>query len=293
MNQVSPPKIEAHELADEQEISLLDILRFLKSAYKTILIFGVIGLLAAIAYLVIAPQQYEATAQIAMAQIGAANNNNNNNLNPLGINVEDPTLLIARLGLPSSYTPEAILACAFEGKPEAGAALVKSIKLSIPKGVANVVELKTVGDSPKQAIQCADAIMELIKTTQNQILIPYIEEAKQKLAEEKARLQAAQQLISRSDKSGSGSMMGAVYLSTRDEINYLLDKIAALNNVVSNNQNRATRLITPIYASDLPISPKKRIALAAGLFGGLFLGLLIALAGQMITKLKSEMAGAA
>ena len=57
--------------------------------------------------------------------------------------------------------------------------------------------------------------------------------------------------------------------------------------MVTSNQNRATRLIAPIYASDMPISPKKRVALATGLFGGLFLGLLIALARQIMAKMKS------
>lgn len=80
----------------EAEISLLDILHFLKSAYKTIFIFGAFGIALAIAYLAITPKQYEATAQIVMAQIGAANNNNNN-INPMGVNIEEPSLLIARM----------------------------------------------------------------------------------------------------------------------------------------------------------------------------------------------------
>ena len=96
-------KLSSQENAiEESEISLLDILRFLKSAYKTILIFGVLGITLSIAYLVITPKQYEATAQIVMAQIGAANNNNNNNISPLGINIEEPALLIARLAMPTS-----------------------------------------------------------------------------------------------------------------------------------------------------------------------------------------------
>jgi hypothetical protein len=37
--------------------------------------------------------------------------------------------------------------------------------------------------------------------------------------------------------------------------------------------------------------PEKRNIFAAGLFGGLFLGLLIALARQMITKFKSQAGG--
>lgn len=269
------------------EISLIDILRFLKGAYKTILIFGVIGFLAAIIYLVIAPKKYEATAQILMAQIGAANNNN---LNPLGINIEEPALLVSRMSLPTSFSPQVISACGFDGKSEPGAALAKSIKLSPAKGVPNVVELKTVAPSREAALGCADAIFELIKTTQMQILAPYIQEAKIKLADDEARLDKAKDLISRADKSGSA--MGAAYLSTRDEIRYLLDEITSLKNVVISNQNRITHLVAPIYASDEPISTKKRIALAAGLMGGLFLGALIALLRQMIPKLKAQLQGA-
>jgi LPS O-antigen subunit length determinant protein (WzzB/FepE family) len=273
----------------EQEISLLDILRFLKSAWRTIAIAGLVGIALSIAYLAITPKQYEATAQIAMAQIGAANNNNNNNLNPLGINIEEPALLIARLSSPTSFDPKEIAACGFEGKPDAAAALVKAIKIAPAKGVPNVVELKTYGPSPAAAQGCADAIFVFIKKSQGNIIAPYIEEAKIRLLDDEQRIERARQLVSRSDKGGSA--ISAAYLSTRDEIRYLLDEMTGLKNILASNQNRATRLIAPIYASDVPISPKKRITLAAGLFAGLFLGLLIALARQMVTKLKSQVGG--
>ena len=271
------------QATQEGEISLLDILRFLKSAHKTILIFGVIGIALSIAYLAITPKQYEATAQIAMAQIGAANNNN---LNPLGINIEEPALLIARLSSPTSFTQEEIAACGFMGKRDGAAALAKAIKIAPAKGVPNIVELKTFGASPEAAKGCANAILDFTKKTQAQIVAPYIEEAKIKLADDEQRINSAKELVSRSYKGGSA--MSAAYLSTRDEIRYLLDEMTSLKNILASNQNRVTRLIAPIYASDAPISPKKRIALAGGLFAGLFLGLLIALARQMISRLKSE-----
>jgi len=275
----------------EEEISLLDILRFLKSAWRIIAIAGLVGIALSVAYLVMTPKQYEATAQIAMAQIGAANNNNNNNnnLNPLGINIEEPVLLIARLSSPTSFNPEEIAACGFEGKPNGAAALVKAIKITPAKGVPNIVELKTYGSSPAVAKSCADAIFNFIKKSQANILAPYIEEAKIKLLDDEQRIDKAKELVSRSDKGGSA--LSAAYLSTRDEIRYLLDEMTGLKNILVSNQNRATRLIAPIYASDVPIGPKKRIALSAGLLGGLFLGLLIALARQMVTKLKSQVGG--
>ncbi|QWE16943.1 Wzz/FepE/Etk N-terminal domain-containing protein [Polynucleobacter sp. AP-Nino-20-G2] len=265
------------------EISLLDVLCFFKVAYKIILVFGVAGSVIALAYLAVTPKQYEAVAQIAMAQFGAANNN----LNPLGINIEDPSLLIARLSLPTSFTPQVLSSCGKEDTTNPGASLAKAIKLAPPKGVANVVELKTFGQSPEAASTCTQAIFELIKVTQAQILAPYIEEAKTKLADDEERLIKAKDLVTKADKTGQA--VGAAYLSTRDEIRYLLDEITSLKNVVTGNQNRATRLIAPIYVSDTPIAPKKRVVLIAGLLGGLFLGLLLALAGQMWIKLKADM----
>jgi LPS O-antigen subunit length determinant protein (WzzB/FepE family) len=269
----------------EEEISLIDILRFLKGAYKMILVFGILGIAAAFAYLVITPKQYEASAKIAMANIGAANNNNS----PLGINIEEPASLISRLSTPTSYTPETLVACGLQDQANPALAL-SSIKLTVPKGVANQVELKTFGGSQQVAQDCALAVFDLIKTTQAQIVAPYIEEAKIKLADNQERLQKAKEVVARSDKSGAA--MSASYLSTRDEIRYLLDEITAIKNVVSSNQHRATRMVAPIYASDMPIAPKKRIILAAGLFCGLFLGFLIALARQMITKFNSQAGGA-
>lgn len=269
-------------LPAEEEISLIDILRFLKGAYKTSLVFGILGFVTAIAYLVITPKQYEATAQIMVAQIGVANNNN---ISPLGINIEDPALLIVRLAMPTTFTAQEIAACGFEGRPEAGAALAEAIKVIPHKGISNIVELKTVGQSPQLAIQCAAAIIELIKTTQNQLVISYIEEAKLKLVDDEKRLANTKDLAAKQDKEGSA--IGVIYLSTRDEIRFLLDQITAIKRIVSFSQNRATRMVAPIYVNDTPIAPKKRKILAAGLFGGLFLGLLIALARQMIAKFKS------
>jgi LPS O-antigen subunit length determinant protein (WzzB/FepE family) len=274
----------------EDEISLLDILLFLKRSWIIIAMFGAIGLATAVIYLLIAPKQYQAIAQIQMAQISAAanNNNNNNNINPLGINIEEPSLLIARMSFPTSFTSETSAACGLDGKENATSILAKSIKLSQPKGVPNVVELKTTASNPDLAQHCASAIYELIKTSQDKIVSPYIAEAKIKLADDEVRLAKAKDLVLKADKSGS--VMSAAYLSTRDEIRYLLDEIAALQNVVASNINRATRLVAPIYVSDAPISPKKQVTLVAGLLGGLFLGLLIAFGRQLIPKIKAQLA---
>jgi LPS O-antigen subunit length determinant protein (WzzB/FepE family) len=267
------------------EISLIDILCFLEDAYKTILVFGVLGIATAIAYLIITPDRFEAVAQIQMAQTSGANNNNHH-LSSLGVNIEEPALLIARLSSPTSFSAGAIAACGQQAQSNPALATAQTIKLAIIKGLSNVVELKTVGPTPEAASTCAQTIFELIKTSQAQILAPYLQESQTRLAEDGIRLDQAKALVAKADKSGAA--MGAAYLSTRDEIKYLLEEITTLQNVVSGSQTRATRLVSPIYASDNPVAPKKRIVLLVGLLGGLLLGLLIALGRQIWAKIQSQ-----
>ena len=285
MNQNSSRQLRPQDQINESEISLLDALIFFKRSYKLIVLIGILGVVTSFVYLLITPKQYRASVQIQMAQIGV--NNNNNNINPLGINIEEPTLLIARLSSPASYTAEITKLCGLDTAKDVQEVLSKSVKLTIPKGVANVVDLKIIGASPEASINCAQAVFDLIKTTQAQIIKPYIEEAKAKLLDNQERLAKAQDLVMKADKSGSA--MGAAYLSTRDEIRFLLDEIIALKNVVAANDNRATRLVAPIYVSEDPVAPKKGITLLAGLFGGLFLGLLIAIGRQIIPSLKAQL----
>jgi hypothetical protein len=268
-------------LNQEDEISILNILIFLKRSYKFIGLAGLLGIAASFGYLIIVPKQYQATAQIQMAQIGVSNNNN---INPLGINIEEPAILVARLSNPTSYSAEIAKACGLDSTKEAQAILPKLVNLKISKGIANTVDLKIIGASPEASLLCAHAVFDLIKNTQAQIIKPYIEEAKVKLLYNQERLGKAQELVMKADRSESG--IGAAYLSTRDEIRFLLDENTALKNMIISNENRATRLLAPIYVGDDPTGPIRRNVLLAGLLGGLFLGLLIAYGRQLLLVLK-------
>ena len=248
----------------EDEISLKDIIDFLVESWKSILATGVLGVLAAGTYIAVTPNQYEATAQIQAAQLSTGG--------ITGTNIEDPNLLIARMKLPSSYDQASIVACGYEGKKQAAEGLAKMIKLSLAKGT-QMVELKATGLSQEQATQCVQSVFNNIKQSQKIIAEPIIEEAKTKLARYAARLQEAQPFIAKADKAGSS--MSAAYLSTRDEMKYLTDEMIRLNDLISSASSRQTKLVSPIYAPENKVSPKRAIALVGGLMGGLFLGLVL------------------
>jgi LPS O-antigen subunit length determinant protein (WzzB/FepE family) len=259
---------------DEDELSLTDIVNFILEDWRIIVGFTLLGLGAAVAFINLAPKQYEAIAQIKMAQI-ASPNNNNNNINPLGVNIEEPAALIARMALPTTYSSEITEACGLSGKEDSSQLLTKKIKLSIPRQISNTIDLKLRDASPELAKNCSTSVFNLIKSSQEKLIAPYIEDAKSKLAIEQERLARATQLITRADKSGAA--FSAAYLATRDEIRYLLDQITGLQNIITQNESRATRLTAPIYIKDQPVFPPQRNSLLIGILGGGFLGLLFAL----------------
>ena len=265
----------------DQEISLLDILNFFKKSWKIMVLCTFLGLVGAVTYLGVTPPMYEASAQIRMAQLSQVNP-----ASPFGTNVEEPTSLIARMQFPTNYSDQVIASCAYQDKPQAALALSKAVKLAIPKGVANTVELKISAPSQQLAASCAQAIFMQIAHMQEEFSKVFVEEAKLKLAQDNERIEGARKLIARADQSGSA--MSAAYLSARDELTYFLTDREKMLDLINSVKSRGTRLDSPIYASEKPVFPKKAMSLVAGLLGGLCLGLIIALGRQGLRKLKAK-----
>ncbi len=269
----------------EDEISIKDIIDFLIESWKAILVTGLLGVLVSATYLIVTPNQYQATAQIQMAQISASNNNNSNSTNPLGVNIEEPNLLLARLKLPTTYSDEVIKACGFENASSPAESLLSSAKFSAVKGVGSMIELKINRDSKEIAINCAQALFESIKTSQNQIIKPYIEESKALLVKYETRLANSQALVSRADKSGAA--LSAAYLANRDEVKFLTEEILRLNTFIITADTRQAKLVSPIYASDTAVFPRKIMSLISGLIAGLFLGFLLVICKKALKNYKA------
>jgi len=258
----------------DDELSLIDIINFFRESCKVIAGFTMLGITGSALYLWGVPKQFEASAQIKMAQIASVNNSNSN-INPLGINIEEPQALIARMALPTSYPNETVILCGLADQKDPEVALASKVKFSIPKGVGGIVDLKIRDASKEIAKACTNAVFRLIKTSQAKLIAPYIDEASNKLAIEKERLGRATQVIAKADKSGTA--VSAAYLATRDEIRYLLDQISSLQNIITSNESRSAHLTAPIYVKDQPVFPQGRNSMAVGFLLGGFLGLVLAL----------------
>lgn len=258
----------------DSEISLLDIIGFFQESWKTIAGFTILGFICAVLFLWVVPKQYEATAQMRMAQIAIVNNSNNN-INPLGSNIEEPQALIARMVLPTSYPKETIALCGLADQKDAEVVLASRVKLSIPKGVDGIVDLRIRATSKEIAEACTNAVFHLIKLSQAKLMTPYIDQASKRLKIAEERLSRATQFIAKADKSGKD--LSAAYLATHDEIRYLVNQISNLQDITTGNESRAAHLTAPIYLKDQPVFPQKYDILMVGLLLGGLLGLVLGL----------------
>jgi capsular polysaccharide biosynthesis protein len=255
----------------DDEISIKDIIDFLIESWKVILLTGLLGLIGAIAYLWVTPNQYQATMQIKIGQTS------NLLTNIRGANIEEQNSLMARLKLPTNYSAKEIKACNLSAE-----AIATSAKFSLVKDVDSLIELKINRNSKEIAIACADALYENIKTTQNEIIKPHIKEAEALIVIYQDRLNNLKSLVYRVDLSAD--VFSVVYLANRDEIKFLTDEILRLKSFIASVDIRQAKLVVPIYASDEPVLPKRKINLMAGLMIGLFLGLLFVVGKKALER---------
>jgi capsular polysaccharide biosynthesis protein len=273
-------------IKNRDEISLVDIYLFLKKSYKTILFFGVVGLIFSFLYILWLPNLYEATAKIQMWKISSAiNSNAGNGNNTLGVNIEEPAALIGRMSLVSIYTSEVAGACSLNSSSGGVDGITQMVRLTQPKGLPNIVELKVIARTSKVAEVCATAIFELIKKSQKEIVDMYINSLKSKISDNEARINKARNLVSGADKLNNFAI-SSEYFFIRDEVNFLRSENSSLSNLIMNSQQFPTYLLAPVYASETPVAPKKIFLLLTGMIAGLITGVLISLAHKFWSSLR-------
>ncbi len=263
------------DITNDDEISLADILGFLQESWATIAGVGAAGLLAAGGFLAVAPAKYEAQVMIEMAQIRAGGANGTVVMNP----VEAAPLLIERLKNPSTYTPEAVQACAGGDARLSGAGMAGLVKASLPRNVTHIVEIKVRRTTAALAEQCTKGLFDMIRRQQADLVKPHQDEMRSTLAGLVTRFSENQNYVLKAEKAGLYNVM---YLARRDESMYLIQQIDELQRALA--RDAQARLVSPVYATPDPVWPKTALTLALGALGGLMAGLLFALGRRVLRQ---------
>jgi len=258
--------------AEDDEISIIDILIFLKASGGNIVKSTLVCLALGGAYYFSVPKMYEATATIAMATVA-------------GGPVEAPAVLLEKMKLPLYFAPATLQACGSDGQLNSQAKFFDKIKPAINKS-APLVSFATQAQSTQEAKACLSAVIAEVNSNQAEIAKLLIDQKKQKLSQLSYQLKLAEDKPKNfpTTKSSDGSLhtqFSALALGMPFTLAYAIemsDIRKAINNLETSlipPQTQPLSLAAPLYAPEVSINKRPLFTLGLSLALGVFLGLLV------------------
>jgi hypothetical protein len=262
----------------EDEISLIDILLFLKASGLNVLLSSVVCLMVGIAYYLTVPKMYEASAAIQMATVG-------------GELVESPAVLFEKIKLPLFFSSSTLQACGSDGGPNSYLKFADKLKATVNKS-APIILLSLQTLSAQESRACLEAVVSEIQKSQNQLIRPLIEQKIYKVNQLSDQLKLVE-TISKSISvtslnSNTSELKSYASIAVISEMNKLRNEIYELENYLSSTKTKSLSLAAPIYESE--VSNKRRtlsmlmLCLVLGVFIGLFVTWLI----PAMTKIRMD-----
>lgn len=267
-------KISLETPENNDELSLWDIVNFLKESWRWLAGGLIAGLIGAVGFIVISPTQYEASAVIQPATVGLPTTATTTTTTK-GAEVEPVAQTLERLKLATFYTEDLLKACQVTNRQKLAAAL----KATLVKGNA-LIQLSYRAPSVAVAEACMNAVVQKMTQSQVAIAIPIVETLKENLKLTQRRLSEVEAFQAQLEKRTAASTDGTSLimlnaLSKREEIARLQKLVVDQKVQMSPPITQPMQLLEPIYVPDRAVFPKLLPVLVGGLFSGLVLGGLV------------------
>jgi hypothetical protein len=274
------------QLKDDDEISLIEILLFLKASGSNIVKSSLICLLSGGVYYFSVPKMYEASATIEMATVA-------------GEPVETPTVLLEKMKLPLYFSPVTLQACGTYGELSSKAKFVDKIKPNVNKLVP-ILSFVTQAPSSQEAKACLNAVIADVSNKQAAIANPFIDQKKQKLNQLIEQLKIAEEIgksltSPRIDRTLTDSQVTVNHLLVTlrkinvNEINDLRSQISSLKFDLIELKTRPTTLLNSVYSTEVSVNKRPLFTLGLCLVLGVFLGLLVTVVMRVAPAIRRQM----
>lgn len=254
----------------DDELSLWDILNFLKEGWHWLAGGLVVGLIGAVGFVLSSPAQFEAMAILQPATVGLPTTTTTK-----GAEVEPVAQTLERLKLATFYNDALVQTC----QAPSALALTSGVKASQVKG-NSLIQLSYRAPSIAVAEACVNAVVEQLVKSQGAIAEPLIKTLEEQLAMTQKQLGEAVSFQSQLEKRAVTTADGASLLmlntlSKREEVVRLQKMIVDQKVQMLAPLTQPMQLLEPIYAPEKAVAPKRMPMLAGGLFGGLVIGGLV------------------
>jgi len=272
--------------AEDDDISLIDILLFLQASFSNVVKSSVVCLFAGGIYYFSVPKMFEASATIEMAKVA-------------GELVETPAVLLEKMKLPMYFSPATLQACGTDGGLSSQAKFVDKIKPNINKS-APMVSFVTQAPSSQEAKACLDAAIADVSRRQDDIANPLIKQKKQKLNQLREQLKITEEIgkslpplrfnnILTDTQSMSGLLLVTLRKTNVDEINNLRSQISFLEFELVEEKTRSTSFTNSVYSQEVSVNKRPLFNLVLCLALGVFLGLLVTAVIRVTPGIRQQM----
>jgi ElaB/YqjD/DUF883 family membrane-anchored ribosome-binding protein len=272
--------------AGNDEISLIDILLFLKASGGNIAKSTLVCLLAGGTYYFFVPKMYEASATIEIATVA-------------GEPVESPAVLLEKMKLPLYFSSATLQACGSDDGLSSHAKFVDKIKPTINKS-APMVSFFTQAPSSQEAKACLNEVITEVANNQDAIAKPLLQQKKQKLQQLSDQLKLTEEIgktitVPKGNSNVSDAQFSARTLNmsfstaNATEINDLRSQIGTLEYALIAPQTHSVALASAVYAPEVSINKRPLFTLAFCLALGVFLGLLVTGVQRVVPEIRRQM----
>lgn len=239
--------------------------RILRRRWRVVVLGGLIGLLAAGGYLLLRPVTYSSSALVAVNVISSEPFNNTKN--PSALIDQQTEVQTARSSAVVSATAAGL------GSGVTRQEVRRSLKVELLAD-ATVLRVTYTGDSARESIEGADEAARNFLDYRGALAAQRITTITDQLSKRRdllrdQLLRANRELANASDGSGAASQAE----SDRQEFLAELDSLVTQINATNGIDTTGGTVLTSAQDTGAYASPRQRLVLAAGLFGGLLLGL--------------------
>ena len=270
----------------EDEISLLDIIRFFIDNKVLIAISSLACGALGLAYGLLAPAQYEATMNLQMAMV--ANKP-----------VETPNVVVEKMKLPLYFSADTRNACGTGEGMTPSQTLNQRLKPVLNKN-APFIGINFRASSPEAASACLQAVLEDIRAKQEVLASPLIKQKQAHLQTMKDKLASAEEVTTylsaqkqnfqfKDEKFSANALILATRLSKDNEIKELRNEIVELEISLSPPETQETALAAPLYASSERAGTSRSLIVGISLLAGFMLGIFFVLARKTWHAVKGQL----
>lgn len=290
MKQSENVALPAQEKQLNEELSLFDIMVFLRKNYRILLGGALLGIVLGLCAALLLPAEWEASALIRVGQSG----NTDKNLNSIQPVLVEPALQVVDRIKNKSFQKEVMkkIGLSQNEEDDKNKLFRNSLKAKLEK--SDLISINIRGLSADTAKLHLDTVVNQLKSIHTKMLAPTINRWRQEFAAIELELKVTNADLQRLTKSLDGSseslnpssfaqaaLLSNIIIAREGELRDFRDRKLLLEEMLSPERTFATSVIGQVEISNKAVYPKKSFFAIAGLIIGLFLGVVLSIFGSI------------